>query len=168
MSCPASVEASGVGGGFGSLGEKFYVRLIGWVGMTTMAIAVVIALGLLLRFKLAEPVGIVDAEVQIQSGASRIVNYNHFFDLCAAVQTNEAALDAQFDALDAAESASERSRIRTNISGLKAARYGNITQYNVDASKDYTIGQFRDADLPYQLPATRYDSKGENPTSCDG
>lgn len=106
-----------------------------------------------------------EAHKQIQSAGSRIANYNHFFNLCAAIQSDEASLDAQFTALAMAETTSDRSRIQTNIAALQANRARGINQYNVNARKDYTAGQFRDSDLPYQLPTTDYTQKGEK-TSC--
>ncbi len=107
--------------------------------------------------------GKVGARETIQSGASRIANYEHFFNLCAAIQGNEAQLDALDDEAKATPP-SEMSRVRANITGVRAARAGAIAQYNADARKSYTQGQFRDSDLPYQIPASDW-QKGSR-TSC--
>lgn len=107
--------------------------------------------------------GRIQANEQIKSGANRIAQYDHFFNLCAGVQTNEASLDAQNEQLAQATSDKEKERIRTNIAGLTTARAEGINQYNADARKNYTDGQFRDSDLPYQIPTTSY--KGVR-TSC--
>ncbi|MBI2113018.1 MAG: hypothetical protein HYT50_00345, partial [Candidatus Wildermuthbacteria bacterium] len=120
--------------------------------------------GMVLRYYMAGPSGALDANEQIQSGASRIVNYNHFFDLCAAVRTDEASLDAQTAQLEATGDAFQRGRIQTNIAGLMGHRAGLIEEYNGNARKDYTAGQFRDSNLPYQIPATPWE-KGYR-TSC--
>lgn len=106
-----------------------------------------------------------EAHKQIQSAEFRITAYNHFFDLCVAVQTDEGSLDAQFDLLAQTTDAETTRIVNVNIAALKANRLRSINQYNADAAKDYTIGQFRDANLPYQLPAVSYDKKGPH-TQC--
>lgn len=104
-----------------------------------------------------------EARKQIQSASFRITAYDHFFNLCAAVQTDEVQLDALGRELATAGDA-DRGRINANISGVTAARAGSINQYNADARKDYTEGQFRDSDLPYQLPSAAF--KEGTRTSC--
>lgn len=120
--------------------------------------------GLGMRWWFAAPAGKVAAQEQIQSAPSRIGAYNHFFDLCAAVQGKEASLDAMAVELAAATDPDDASRIRTNIAGVTAARSRTILQYNADARKDYTVGQFRDSGLPYQLAEGEH-VKGRR-TSC--
>ncbi len=132
------------------------------------AICLLIALvggSFIARYWLAGPAGAVDAVEQIQSGANRIAAYNHFFDLCAGVRADEVALEAQHMLLNAIEDDKfQRSRVQTNITGLQGHRAGLIEEYNANARKDYTVGQFRDSDLPYQLPAGMWE-KGVR-TSC--
>ena len=101
---------------------------------------------------------------QIQSAGSKIANYNYFFDLCASIQGHEAALDAMKEQFDNVGDEEERYRILANIAGIQSQRLRSIYQYNVDARKDYTIAEFRDSDLPYQLEDNEY-RKGER-TSC--
>lgn len=107
-----------------------------------------------------------EAEKRIQSAGNRIAAYDHFFNLCASVQSDEASLDAQYDRLEATTDPEKRERIETNIAALKANRLKGIFQYNADATKDYTIGQFRDSGLPYQLVPSDYDQKGAVKTTC--
>jgi hypothetical protein len=57
----------------------------------------------------------------------------------------------------------DKQRVQTNITGQLTARSRGVAQYNADARKDYTIGQFRASDLPYELPVEY--SKGSR-TSC--
>src|SRR3990167_3979702 len=106
-----------------------------------------------MRVATAGLVGRGEARIQIQSAASRITNYEHFFDMCAAVQGQEGSIDAQLVALGTAERDRDRSRININIAALQSLRQQSIAQYNADAFKDYTRGQFRDSDLPYQIEA---------------
>lgn len=138
------------------------------VGEASFWIACVVILSILLtlgglgwRYVIAGPKGQVEAREQILSGDNRIRAYNHFFDICASVQTAEQALQASLDELASAEKAVPPNpdnviRIQTNITGLRATRARAINQYNADASKDYTDGQFRSLALPYQLNSAAY------------
>jgi parvulin-like peptidyl-prolyl isomerase len=129
------------------------------VGIATLAGAI--------QWSTADVRGKLDAREQIHaSGDYRIQAYEHFFNLCASVQTNEQSLDAQYDELNAAKDIGDKdneARILANIAGIRAARQDAINQYNADAHKDYTLGQFRASSLPYQLD-TSY-KKGVH-TSC--
>ena len=108
------------------------------------------------RWATAGPSGQLEAREEILSGPNRIAAYNHFFNLCASIQGNEVQLEALNAQLGQA-SPDDRDRVLSSIAGVTAARGSAIAQYNADAGKDYTIGQFRDLDLPYQLMATPYE-----------
>lgn len=97
--------------------------------------------------------GWAEAERQIESAPSRIANYNHFFDLCAAVEGYEDQIVVLQDQLDETgpDDTREVNRLRSTISGIEGQRARAIRQYNADATKDYTQARFRDSDLPYQL-----------------
>ena len=93
----------------------------------------------------------------------RIAAYDHFFDLCAAVQTTEASIQALEDERNDTTNpptTSRQSQISTNLTALRASRAGLINQYNADAHKADTKANFLASDLPFQL-----DSKAEE-TSC--
>ena len=130
--------------------------IIGLVAVLAIAFGITwAAFGL--RVATAGLVGRGEAHIQIQSANFRIQAYDHFHDLCAAVQRNERAIDNQEDQL--AQTTSERTKdiLRTSIAGTRSAREGGIAQYNEDAKKNYTIGQFRDNELPFQLDTTSYE-----------
>lgn len=115
-------------------------------------IALIAVLAFAVQWGTAPVRGKLQAREQINSGANRIQQYDHFFDLCASVQTAETSLDAQVDALPTS-SGENLQRVQQNIVGLKATIANGINQYNEDARKTYTGGQFRASDLPFQLPA---------------
>lgn len=85
----------------------------------------------------------------------RITAYEHFFDLCASIQGHEDTIRALQSELDGGVSDSRAEQIRGAITVNQSQRDGKIRQYNLDASKDYTVGQFRDANLPHQLDVTK-------------
>jgi hypothetical protein len=132
------------------------MRVKDWVLVVVAAVAL-IALPLAawgLRVQFADVIGLGNARIQIQSAPYRITAYDHFFNLCVSVQANEASLDAQMARLEGGPSNVEL--IETNIAALEATRGRAIAQYNGDATKDYTIGQFRDSGLPYRLDTAPY------------
>lgn len=125
-------------------------KIIGATFAAALVVMVLAAGGWAWRYFTAETRGVVDAEVQIESAPSRIGNYEHFYDLCAAVQGHEDALAAQRQALEGAEG-KEAERIRANVAGLSAQRDRAIRRYNADANKAYTRARFLGDDLPRQL-----------------
>lgn len=130
-------------------------RLVGIaVGVILVVMAISVA-GWAWRYFTAAPKGIVEAEEQINSGNNRIQNYDHFFDMCSAIQTNKNQLRTQKDMLEMAESADERERIRATIAGVKSQLNRNVNQYNADSHKEYTQARFKDASLPYEINASQ-------------
>ena len=140
-------------------------KIIGWSLAFLVSIYLIGWAAFGIRVMTAGIVGRGQAEIQIQSPSSRIPAYNHFFDLCASVQQAEAGIDSQTDLLEASSDANDEARIRTNIAALEMTRLNGIYQYNADAAKDYTIGQFRDSKLPYRLDDSPYEA-GKEHTQC--
>ncbi|OCP21988.1 MULTISPECIES: hypothetical protein [unclassified Ensifer] len=125
--------------------------LAGLAGLATLSLATGA-----FQYVTAPFFGRVQAERQIESGASRTALYNEFFDLCAGVQ----AIEGQIDAQTGVQSANTQ----INLAGLQSRRSQVIAQYNANASKSYTSARFHDAKLPYQLVAGTY--TGQNKTAC--
>lgn len=132
------------------LGEYWF-----WILMILAAIVVITLLGLGWRYILADPRGKVQAQEQIKSGPSRIAAYNHFFDLCASVQSDEASITSLKEELTTKPPESRVTQINASLTALRSARAEKINQYNADARKDYTIGQFRASGLPFRLDLTQ-------------
>lgn len=145
---------------------KFVLIWIGAVIGVLLFVWVIAAAAFGLRVATAGLVGAGEAHIKTQSADFRLYAYNHFFDLCASVQANEGALDAQFDALSTAERPKDKARINSNIAGIKATRQANIARYNADALK-WTVGQFRDSDLPSRLSGADYPEGGKTVCAVD-
>lgn len=95
--------------------------------------------------------GQVGAREQIQSKEMRIQAYTYFYDLYAAIKSYDEQVKILDEQLVQIKTEGERERVLATIAGLKGQRARAIQQYNADARKDYTIGQFRGWDLPYQI-----------------
>lgn len=87
------------------------------------------------------------------NGDYRIAAYDHFFNLCASVQSKETTIKALEKELHRKPGPSEArtEQIYGAITANEAIRAETINQYNVDAEKAATIGQFKASNLPYEL-----------------
>ena len=85
------------------------------------------------------------------NGDYRIAAYDHFFNLCASVQSKEATINALEKELQRKPSEARVEQIYAAITANEAVRAESINQYNVDAEKAGTIGQFRASNLPSEL-----------------
>lgn len=104
------------------------------------------------RWVTADIRGQADAREQtLGDGDFRLAAYDHFFDLCASVQSHEGRLASLQEELDGDPSASRVEQVEASMTAVRSQRREAINSYNADAAKDYTAGQFRDADLPYEL-----------------
>lgn len=106
-----------------------------------------------------------EAYKQIQSADFRIQAYQIFFNQCASIQGLEGQIDELTGTLEKYERGSREYNITlTSITGVKGARHQAIAKYNQDTLKDWTEGQFRDADLPHQIVNSNYPEGGK--TKC--
>lgn len=119
-----------------------------------------------LRVATAGLFGAGEAHIQTQGADFRLAAYNHFFDACAGIQGQEGQLDALFAERDQFEPGTrDYGYTIKSITGVQGARAQAIAQYNQDALK-WTIGQFRDSDLPFQLPVNVPYEGEEDKTTC--
>lgn len=94
------------------------------------------------------------------NGNYRIAAYDHFFDLCTSIQTYEATITNLQEELKTKPPADRVEQINASITANRNQRASSIAQYNNDANKSYTVGQFLDSHLPWHL-----DPNQEN-TTC--
>lgn len=86
----------------------------------------------------------------------RIAAYDHFFGLCTAVQNTEAQIRGQEGELEA-EGVTEarKGQIQSNLAALRASRESLINEYNNDAGREATVGQFHASNLPDRLDSEK-------------
>lgn len=77
----------------------------------------------------------------------RIAAYDHFYDLDARIK----ALGVQVCEMKAGGGGLPADQVKTNVLALKNQRINLVEEYNADARKAGTLGQFRASDLPYQI-----------------
>ena len=127
---------------------KQAIRTAAGLLLAMLALAAMSLAGWAWMYSTAEIRGKAGAEVKIESADSRIANYDHFFDLCAAVQGYEQAAAGQRAQIAAGV---EVNRAYTNLTGIQAQRSRAIAQYNADANKSYTKARFLGDTLPRRL-----------------
>ena len=97
------------------------------------------------------------AHIQIQSADFRIAAYDHFFNQYASIKGLEGQIDELTNQLSQVTPRTrEYNYTLSSLTGTKGLRHRAIQDYNADAQKSWTEGQFRDNDLPYQIPDTEY------------
>ncbi|MFA5152579.1 MAG: hypothetical protein WC554_08485 [Clostridia bacterium] len=102
-----------------------------------------------------------EAHKEIHSKEFRLESYNYFFDQYHSILALEGQIDVNISMLKSMEEGTkDYNRIRTNVVALQSLRHQAIQAYNAEASKDYTAGQFRDNNLPYQIEDTEYPKGG--------
>jgi hypothetical protein len=120
---------------------------------SVLAVAAIMVGAYAIKWATADVRGNVAANEAIKADPQfRIEAYERFFNACASIQALEAQLVAQTAELEAKPTEKRRLQIATNITALTGARGEAVAQYNADARKSYTAGQFRSSDLPFQLP----------------
>lgn len=95
--------------------------------------------------------GRLEARHQIYKGSNIIAQYDKFFNLCSTVQSDEVRYDNLKKTLDQTDDAYERNRLIQSMTSVLNLRGEVVAQYNNDSHKDYTDGQFKSSNLPYEL-----------------
>ena len=128
------------------------VLIIG--GIVLLALVVVAVFGI--QWVTAEPRGKLDQrERTVANGQYRIANYDSFFNLCGSIQAKEDQIrnteDRPTDNKNGTAGGFTESQKQSILLALENSRASLIRQYNADATKEGTAGQFRDSNLPYQI-----------------
>jgi hypothetical protein len=89
------------------------------------------------------------------NGNYRIAAYDQFYNLCASVQDDEATIQNLEEELKTKPPQDRITQINASLTAVKSGRRSKINEYNADARKTATQGQFRASDLPYHLDATQ-------------
>lgn len=117
---------------------------------TVLGIAILIVGGWAYRYYTAPIRGQIEQREEVQSGDYRLYSYEHFYNMYANIQAYEDQIRNQQEMLETVEG-DEAARYRQNINALKNQRASAIREYNSDARKEESRGQFRSDDLPYQI-----------------
>jgi len=98
-----------------------------------------------------------DVRIETKSAPFRMEAYNYFHDKYGAILALEKQIDESIAQLAVLEPGTKTyDRVLTNVTALKSLRHQAIQEYNANARKDYTVGQFRDVNLPFQIEDTDY------------
>jgi len=133
-----------------------------WHGIVLTAVGIALIWGLVagiwgLGVATAGIYGRGEAHKEINSADFRIAAYESFFNQYASIKGLEGQIDELTATLALLEPGTrEYNYTLTSLTGTKGLRHQAIQRYNADAMKDWTEGQFRDSDLPYQIPDTAY------------
>mgnify|MGYP006274476823 CR=1 FL=1 len=122
---------------------------IGLIGI--LGLVLLIGGGWAFRYYTAEMRGTIEAEEDIQSADYRVYSYDHFFNMYADIQAFDDQIKNQEELIETLTDEEEIQRYRKNINALKNQKAAVVREYNADARREETAGQFRDDGLPYQI-----------------
>ncbi len=101
-----------------------------------------------------------EAHKKIHSANFRMEAYDKFFNEYASIKGLEGQIDELTSQLNLLEPGTREYNLTlSSLTGTKGLRHTAIQKYNADAQKNWTEGQFRDRDLPYQIADTTYPPK---------
>lgn len=90
----------------------------------------------------------------------RMAAYDHFYDMCAGIQSIEGKIGNMEGELADVDEKQRESILNASIMAAKNKRVELVSSYNADARKEATEGQFRSSDLPYEI------NENEEVTAC--
>lgn len=128
------------------------------------ALAALIVGVFIIKWATAPARGKVSQQEIVQSGNYRIAAYEAFFDQCNSIVALEQTIEVLEANRETVTDPTALNRLTDQITGNKIARVQAIQQYNADARKTGTRGQFRSSTLPYEIPSGDH-VKGEY-TQC--
>jgi hypothetical protein len=85
------------------------------------------------------------------NGRLRVEAYEEFYGLCSSIQTKQTEIETAQAQADAATDPEEKNRWNSVVVANTNQRNELINEYNSKSSQDYTVGQFKDSDLPYRI-----------------
>lgn len=131
-------------------------------GAALAAVAVVFLLVIgfwVFRVATADIKGEGDQKIATEGNAAyRIAAYDHFYNLCASVQSKEDQVANLL--MEEPTTPDRKAQIVAAVTALRNIRASLVRQYNADARKADTQANFRASDLPFQIDPT------QESTSC--
>lgn len=132
-------------------------RRVGWragvLVIVVVVFCVLLGLGLAgVKWVTAPFRGAVDQrEKTVADGDYRIAAYDEFFNSCEAIAAKERIISRYKDEQAAAATEADRVRLGAAILAESNIRDEMIADYNADAGKAGTRGQFRASELPFKI-----------------
>lgn len=118
-----------------------------------MAIVVVLSIaGFTVSNFLAPFQGEAEKRQQVEGdGDYRIAAYDEFYSLCSSASSAQDKIENQEAQIAATEDPQQKQVLQSGVLAMENQLDEIVNKYNTKAASDYTSGQFRDSDLPYQL-----------------
>lgn len=131
--------------------RKIGTRIFGWSLTTVVAVFVTILLIGGLTWIWAPWKGALDQRKKtVGDGNYRIAAYDEFFNSCEAIAAKERIIDRYVTEVQTA-TGDQKVRLEAAIMAERNVRDELIADYNADAAKEGTRGQFRDSNLPFTI-----------------
>lgn len=116
-----------------------------------IAMIACIPIGYAIRYYTAPVLGRIEVQVQTHTAEYMMTAYNYFFDLKGVINGNKQSVCNVKETLTAICDQDEKDRLQITIAGIKNQIARDVQQYNADAAKEWTVGQFRDWSIPASM-----------------
>lgn len=126
--------------------------IAGWVLFLVMLVVVTVSIGALV-WLWAPWQGKIEARQQINTGTNRIAQYERFFNDCGTIQGQQDNIEAQKATVKSLHGRAHDNAVVT-LSAMTYQLNRDVADYNANAAKSYTNGQFRASNLPYHIEAS--------------
>ncbi len=84
-------------------------------------------------------------------GSYRIAAYDEFYKLCSSIKSKNDQIKIFTNELAVTENKSRKVQLLSAITAQQNVKAELVNEYNSKAASEYTKGQFRDSDLPYEI-----------------
>lgn len=102
--------------------------------------------------------GEVDKKEKVEAnGNYRIDAYNEFYDTCSSIQAKQDQINNLNSLLATESDTSRKNDLKGAILANENQKASLIREYNAKASAKYTVGQFKDSNLPYHIDSNDKD-----------
>lgn len=84
-------------------------------------------------------------------GDYRIAAYDQFYDMCTDAQSLQGQIENQEGQIASTSDPEVKERLQMGKLGMEQQLESVVNKYNNQSQQDYTKGQFKDSNLPYEL-----------------
>ncbi len=96
--------------------------------------------------------GEVDKNEKVEAdGDYRIAAYDEFYKLCSSVQSKNDQINILQLEMNTTTDETRKAQLQSAITAQQNTKAELVNEYNSKAAGEYTKGQFRDSDLPYEI-----------------
>jgi hypothetical protein len=88
-------------------------------------------------------------------GSYRIAAYDQFYQLCSSIQSKNDQIKILKSEMDSSTDDARKAQLQSGITANQNTKAELVNEYNSKAASEYTRGQFKDSDLPFEISSSQ-------------